>query len=306
MRVFGRHYGHILRRLSYGIVGIMAWMACELVCAEDLPDHKASTPLGDIYANWVFSGSVANETGDAYEFFFQVKRNEQKVHAIVSLIDVQSKAVIFMEDADTLLTAEDVDNWTMGNIFLRYNAINSSWVLGLNKGNQVGFNFKVDMLNQPDHDPVLQNLRQGVKMVVVQTGQVNGHVQLKEGEVSQFVTGKNAWFRQIVFAKAQTQPSELQGLLCRFDDGSGLYSMKMLESDAIRGTLSGLLNADGTSLAISQFIHVEHLNDGPWHVRVPYPKLQFDLSNVLQHQSLVLGFMSQKDKQGFCVISQEG
>ena len=99
---------------------------------------------------------------------------------------------------------------------------------------------------------------------------------------------------------------EMQGLLCRFDDGSQLYAMKLLEADVVRDSLSGLYNAEGTAVAVSQFIHVEHLTPGPWKIRVPYPKLQFELTDPMQHQSLVMGFMKDKNKPGFCVISQDG
>ncbi|PJD90749.1 MAG: hypothetical protein CK424_08780 [Legionella sp.] len=297
---FGRKYGRVL-------ISLVLLFTIHTAHAEEVTEPKPVLPLAEKHANWVFSGSVSNETGETYDYFLQVKRNDDKVHAFVSLVDAQSKAVIFMQNAQVQLKEDEaVDHWAIGDIFIRYNTINSSWVFGFKTTNQMGFNFKVDMLNQADQDPKMQNLHQGVKMTIVQTGQVNGHMRLKENDASQFVSGPHAWFRQIVMTALPSELSELHGLLCRFNDGSGLYSMKWVDSEMTKGTFSGLYSAEGTSTAISQFIHIDHLTSGPWRVRVTYPKLQFELSDVLQDQSIVLGFIDQKEKPGFCVISKEG
>jgi hypothetical protein len=276
----------------------------EGVGAEPAPPLN---PLSEKHANWVFSGAVTTETGESYEYFLQVKRQDDQLKSIAYLIDAQSKAMIFMEDGTAQLTPDSpVDNWTIGATFLRYNAINSSWIFGLDKGNQVGFNFKVDMLKQGNHEPVFQQFRQGVQVAIVQTGQVNGLIQFKEEGTTQFVTGKKAWFRQVVLTESHSNMPDMQGLLCRFDDGSQLYAMKLMKADVVKDSLSGLYNAEGAAVAVSQFIHVEHPTPGPWKIRVTYPKLQFELTDPLQHQSLVMGFMTDKNKPGFCVISQDG
>ncbi len=272
---------------------------------EEHAESKPDMPLAANYANWIFSGSVSNENGDTYEYFFQAKRKQDQVHATVSLVDAQSKAVIFMQSADMTLTEPQADNWVIGDIFLRYNTINRSWIFGLKKTNQVGFNFKVDTINQLEHAPKIQKVRQGVTMSVVQTGQVNGHIQLDENAAAQFVSGKNAWFREMVMQKPSTKVPVMQGLLCRFDDGSGLYSMKMGDKPFWHSTFSGSYNTEGMAAAVSKSIRVEQLKTGLWRVKIPYPKLQFDLSDVLKDQALVLGFVDKKQKAGFCVISKE-
>ena len=272
---------------------------------EEHAESKQELPLAATYANWIFSGSVSNESGDTYEYFFQAKRKQDHVHAMVSLVDAQTKTVIFMQNAEVQLTEPQIDNWVIGDIFLRYNTINRSWIFGIKKSNQIGFNFKVDTINQLEHAPKIQKVRQGVTMSVVQTGQVNGHIQLEENTPAQFVTGKNAWFREIVMQKPSTKVPVMQGLLCRFDDGSGLYSMRMGDKPFWHSTFSGSYDPEGVAAAVSKSIHVEQLKAGLWRVKVPYPKLQFDLSDVLQDQALVLGFVDKKQKSGFCVISKE-
>jgi hypothetical protein len=272
---------------------------------EEHAESKQELPLAATYANWIFSGSVSNEKGDTYEYFFQAKRKQNYVHAMLSLVDAQTKTVIFMQNAEVQLTDPQTDNWVIGDIFLRYNTINRSWIFGIKKANQMGFNFKVDTINQLEHAPKIQKVREGVTMSVVQTGQVNGHIQLQENTPAQFVTGKNAWFREIVMQKSSTKVPVMQGLLCRFDDGSGLYSMRMGDKPFWHSTFSGSYDPEGVAAAVSKSIHVEQLKAGLWRVKVPYPKLQFDLSDVLQDQALVLGFVDKKQKSGFCVISKE-
>lgn len=274
--------------------------------AEEVSEVKPVTPLTAMHANWVFSGTVANENGDRYEYFFQAKRKKNMVHATISLVDAQSKAVIFMETAEAQLADPHTDDWMIGDIFLRYNTINRSWIFGLKKPNQIGFNFKVDTMNQPEHTPKIQKVRRGVMMSVVQTGEVNGHIQFEENAAAQFVSGKNAWFRQLVMNdKSSKKLPALQGLLCRFNDGSGLYSMQMGTGLLKHNRYVGSYDAEGIAAAISKSIQVDHLASGQWRVKVPYPKLQFDLSDVLQNQGVVLGFVDHKQKSGFCVISKE-
>ena len=312
---FGRKYGRASWRTSLCNAALMAVLclngfvgyAAESTSTptEELAEAKAETPLAARYANWIFSGAVSNENGDTYEYFFKAKRKQNQVRATVSLVDAQTKSVIFMESAEAVLSDAHAADWEIGDIFLRYNTINRSWVFGLKKANQVGFNFKVDTIHPLEHSPKIQKIQRGVTMSVVQTGQVNGHIQLTENTPAQFVSGKNAWFREVVMQKPSTKAPLIEGLLCRFDDGSGLYSMKMGNKPFWRKTISGLYDADGVAAAVSKSIHVEQLKADLWRVHVPHSKLQFELSDVLQDQALVLGFIDKKQKAGFCVISKD-
>ena len=305
---FGQKYGAMLKVLSslLVIISLQGFAAEEApVSTQVIAAPQPPIPLAATNANWIFSGSVSSENGETYEYFFQAKRKEDVVQATVSLVDAQTKAVIFMQTADTHLTEPETDHWTIGDIFLRYNTINHSWVFGLKKVNQIGFNFKVDTLKQPEHGPQTKQVRKGVMMTMVQTGQVNGHIQLKEDAYAQFVSGKNAWFREVIMKEASTKLPPMHGLLCHFNDGSGLYSMQMLDKKIKRNTYAGSYNAAGIAAAVSKTIRVDQLESGLWRINAPHAKLQFDLNDVLQNQPIVLGFVDQKQKSGFCVISKE-
>ncbi|MDP3704924.1 MAG: hypothetical protein Q8R24_03305 [Legionellaceae bacterium] len=290
---------------------VTKWIVCiamiassALFAADPLANAEPHgfVPTESTHANWVFSGMVVNESGENYNYFFQIQRDEHDFHATVALFDAQTKKVILQEDSHARIDEPNLYNWSVGRAFLRFNAINDSWVFGLKDQTKLGFNFKVDMLNQPEHNPVTQYFRHGISFVVVQTGQLNGH--LHDAEKEQFVTSKNAWFRQIWLTNTKDTPHQLNGLLCRFNDGSGIYSMKVLQSDSLRGAVAGLFDAQGASTAISQFIHIEQ-QDSSWLIRITSPKMHLVLKDIMKQNEVVAGFVSEKDTHGFCMLSQD-
>ncbi len=262
-------------------------------------------PAESTHANWVFSGVVANESGEQFAYFFQVQRHENQFHSIVTLFDAQTKTVILQDEGEASISDPEQYNWHVGRSFLRFNAINDSWIFGLKTQDKKGFNFKVDMLNQPENNPASQNLRAGMEFIVSQTGRLNGHIQTGEASTEEFVTAKNTWFRQIWQTNPQSQIHQLSCVLCRFNDGSGFYSINMVESDAVRGAAAGWFDAQGASSAMSQFINVKEAPEGDWHIRIASPSLHFILSNTIKQHSVVAGFVAENDKQGFCMLSAD-
>ena len=262
-------------------------------------------PAESTHANWVFSGVVANENGDSYAYFFQMQRQENTFHVISALFDAQTKALVLLDEGDAVLNDAQSYNWHVGHSFLRFNAINDSWIFGVKTQEKTGYNFKVDMLNQPDHNPIKQGLRTGVEFIASQTGQLNGHIQFGPPQADQFVTAKNAWFRQVWLTNPQEKMHPLTSVLCRFNDGSGFYSMNMMASDAMRGAVAGWYDAMGTSLAMSQFTNVKQDTDGLWHIRIASPALHLVLSDSLKQDAVVAGFVTEKDKQGFCMLNHD-
>ena len=268
-------------------------------------EHTGFLPAESAHANWVFSGVVTNESGEHYAYFFQMQRHENAFHSIAALFDAQSKALVMLDESDAIITEPERYNWHVGQSFLRFNAINDSWIFGLKMPDKKGFNFKVDMLNQPEKNPVAQNLRSGIEFIVIPTGPLNGHVQTEAASIEQFVTAKNTWFRQIWQSNPQDQNHQLSSVLCRFNDGSGFYSMNMLEPDAVRGAVAGWFDAQGLPSAMSQFINVKETPEGDWHIRISSPNLHFILSDAIKRSAVVAGFITEKDQQGFCMLSAD-
>ena len=108
--------------------------------------------------------------------------------------------------------------------------------------------------------------------------------------------------------ESQRDVHAVKGVLCRFGDGSGFYSVNLPEADALRGSMSGRFDAEGTALPISQFIHVELLQEGRWAIRVPSPRERIVLSSdgaFLKHPSVIAGIAEVGDKTGFCFVNED-
>lgn len=272
--------------------------------AQDEPVKNTFLPTNAVHANWVFSGVVTNENGEYYGYFFQMQRDEQQFHATTALFDGQSRQMLLYDDSYANLADSSSYNWKVGASFLRFNPITDSWVFGLKNKDKKGFNFKVDMLSFADNKPITQGLRPGIDLVMTQTGHLNGHFQIPDDK-EQFVTAKSAWFRQVWISENQTLPHPFSGVLCRFSDGSGFYSINMREMDVLRGAITGAYNEQGLSMPISQFIKVEKDKDETWHIRIASPNHHLAFSDAVKQNSVVAGFVVQKEKLGFCMLSED-
>lgn len=258
-------------------------------------------------ADWVFSGLVATESGEQYHYFFQMRRNKDQFYADAVLINAQTNALILYETSEATIKKQDGLQWQVGRIFLRFNAINNSWVFGVKEHNDKGFNFKIDMLGQADGTSAKeQDLRSGLELLIGQTGNLNGHLQVGD-EHDEFVTAKKAWFRQMWVSKPQLSSHPFTAILCDFNDGAGFYAINLQGSDALRGSIAGWRNEDGQALPMSQFVTAQKEKDGVWHIRVPFPNLMFSLKDSIHpaEDSLHLAAGEIVGKpSGFCVITQ--
>ncbi len=294
----------IFARWSGLLTGFILSMSHALYAEEPLAP-PAFLPAESTHINWTFSGVVANENGENYGYLFQMQREDNQFHVITALFDAQTKQLLIQEDSHAILSDANTFNWQVGHSFLRFNPINASWIFGLKDGNKKGFNFKIDMLKQSEREQTTQGLRQGVEMMVRQTGQLNGHIQFDDNK-EQFVTAKNAWFRQFWLTDHQEKTHQLSGVLCRFNDGSAFYSMNMPEADALRGATAGWFDPQGLPTTMSQFINVKQMPEGgAWHIRIASPSLHLILNDSIQHDSVVAGFIDEKDRQGFCMLSND-
>jgi hypothetical protein len=262
-------------------------------------------PTDSTHANWVFSGLVTNESGDNYGYFFQIQRDGAEFNTLAALFDAQTKKVIVIDESKAIITDPTAQNWHVGQAFLRFNPINDSWIFGLKTHDKKGFNFKVDMLKAPQDNPTVQNLRPGVELLVSQTSRLNGHIQIGDDSKDQFVTAKNAWFRQISLTEQPSKSHPFTGVLCRFNDGSGFYSVNMVEPDTLRGAVAGWRDGQGLSAMMSQFINITQAPEGPWHIRLASPSLHLILSDFIKQDPVVAaGFVADAATPGFCMLSK--
>lgn len=257
--------------------------------------------------DWVFSGMVNNENGESYHYFFQLKRDNQTFHATAALIDAQTNALVIYEESKAHIEQPENSHWQVGRTFLRFNAINNSWIFGVKNKDKKGFNFKVDMMGQAANaSSKQQDLRAGIEFLVNQTGRLNGHLQTGKDSKEQFVTAKNAWFRQMWASKPQDFSHPVTAILCEFNDGGGFYSVNLRESDALKGAVAGWRDGQGMPLPMSQFVTAKAEDkEGLWRIQIPSPKMTLtfnDLLHQIKNNDLVAGIFKGQ-KSGFCAIS---
>ena len=284
-------------------IACVALLISSSLYAADVVEPIEPLPLDPIHANWAFSGVVTSESGENYGYFFQMQRDGDEFHTIAALFDGQNKQPILLDESQAVISQPTPYNWHVGRAFLRFNPINDSWIFGLKTEDKKGFNFKVDMLKQDDTIPAALDLRPGVELLVNQTSHLNGHIQAGKDSKEEFVTSKNAWFRQVWLKENQEKSQPFRGVLCRFNDGSGFYSVNMLEADALRGAVAGWRNEEGISAVMSQFINVKQDVKGPWHIRVASPSLHLVLSDFIEKNSVIAGFITEGKAPGFCMLS---
>ncbi|OGV29595.1 MAG: hypothetical protein A3E88_04950 [Legionellales bacterium RIFCSPHIGHO2_12_FULL_35_11] len=283
---------------------ILFCLVVSFTCFSDDISTKNTSflPTDAKHASWVFLGMVESESGDVYDYFFQVERNDKDFHATVALFDVQTKNIVFQEDSSTKIDEPDNYKWEIGRVFLRFSKITNNWIFGIKNQNKTGFNFKVGMLDSADNHPVTKKLQNGTSFFVSQVGQLNGNIKGDTDE--QFVTAKSVWFRQIWFS-SNSVDEQINGLLCTFNDGRGMYSMNVMADEELQDSTAGYYDATGLASTISQFIKTDKINNESWMIQVSIPKMNLELSDNFKNNHLIAGFLSNND-QGFCLLNLVG
>tara|TARA_Y100000588_G_scaffold391232_2_gene499233 strand:+ start:600 stop:1511 length:912 start_codon:yes stop_codon:yes gene_type:complete len=267
---------------------------------------SASLPSDFMRANWAFSGLVASDSGDEYGYHFLIQKQDNHFQVTTSIIDAQSQEVLIFYKSEAEIKHPEELKWKVGRAFLSFNPINESWIFGLKEKEQMGFNFKVDLLMNHHTGRGVKDLSKGLKLMVNQTGRINGHIQLGKDKKEQFVTSSSSWFRQIWFIDTSLKPQPLSSLFCHFNDGGGLYAFSLKSEDAREGALAGFCDAKGNPSSLSQFIEVqETLSNQHWVIRVPSPQMQFKLTDSLIDPNIMAGFIAEGAKTGFCVFCKD-
>ncbi|KTD10714.1 hypothetical protein Lgra_1680 [Legionella gratiana] len=265
------------------------------------PQQQSIDPM---IGSWTFSGMVKNESGDKYGYFFEMQRQGIDFYAKAALIDGQTNELVFFYERKEKIEQPTSLDWHVGDSFMRYNPINDSWIFGVMETDKKGFNFKVDMLKQANHNETLA-LRPGIQLQAVQTSQLNGHLRIDDKE--QFVTGNKTWFGKLILSNDQKDSHKINTTFCHLNDDNGFYSANLKEKDATSAAVAGWLDPLGNKVKMSQFISIKSLDHDQCMLRVNYPKLNLKLTNTLKDKNQlnsIAGF-SKESKGAFCVVMQQ-
>lgn len=295
-------------RIKSYLIALVWCFAGNLGAATVKEVEKVTPPVDTQVGSWTFSGTVTNESGDRYGYFFQMQRQGSDFHAKTALIDAQTnKLILFYEGDETIEKPSSLD-WHVGRSFIRYNPINDSWIFGLKLENKKGFNFKVDMLKQANAENETMVLRPGVELQALQTSRLNGNVQTESDKQEQFVTGNKAWFGKLWFSKDQKTAHDISTTFCRLGNDNGFYSANLKESDATAAAVAGWRDATGSKVRMSQFVSIKSLENNECMLHVGLPKLNLKLLNTLKNESKsplwVAGF-SKNNPAGFCYVAEQ-
>lgn len=297
------------------IIAIILVSCVEIVTAagETIPSKDESSVLknllvvGSAQADWTFTGMVVSEDDEHYQYYLEIHRDNQELSAVATLIKEENKQIILYEETRGDIAQADSNSLHAGRIFLRFNPINDSWIFGIKPQDNIGFNFRVEMLGGTQ-TAKQQKLQSGTQLFVMQTGRLNGHINLGESEKEQFVTSAKTWFRQIWANATDSGQQSVQGVLCQFTDGTGFYS---LHADTLsqKSTVSGWRNSQGEMITNSNPVVVKEEKEGNWSLQTPAaPKLHLLMEDLLLHKNedhhLIAGFIT-GTSQGFCAISQQ-
>lgn len=296
---------------------MFAWIRCflfliifhtstGLFASEIEPMPQPVQSIEPTIGSWTFSGMVKNESGDKYGYFFEMQRQGSDFQTKAALIDGQTNQLVFFYEGKEKIEQSTPLDWHVGYSFIRFNPINDSWIFGVKAADKKGFNFKVDMLKQANKDNETLVLRPGVKLAVLQTSQLNGHLQIDDKE--QFVTGNKAWFGKLALNDDQKSAHEINTTFCRLNDDNGFYSANLKEKDATSAAVAGWRDPLGNKVKMSQFVSLKPLKDDQCMLSIGLPKLHLTLINTLKANDpsshTVAGFS--KDSHGdFCFVTQQ-
>ncbi|KTD41665.1 hypothetical protein [Legionella parisiensis] len=296
---------------------MFAWIRCflfliilhtstGLFASEMEPMTQPAQSIEPTIGSWTFSGMVKNESGDKYGYFFEMQRQGSDFQTKAALIDGQTNQLVFFYEGKEKIEQSTPLDWHVGYSFIRFNPINDSWIFGVKAADKKGFNFKVDMLKQVSKDNETLVLRPGVKLAVLQTSQLNGHLRIDDKE--QFVTGNKAWFGKLVLNNDQKDAHEISTTFCRLNDDNGFFSANLKEKDATSAAVAGWRDPLGNRVKMSQFVSLKPLKDDQCMLSIGLPKLHLTLINTLKandpSSNTVAGFS--KDSHGdFCFVTQQ-
>lgn len=291
------------KKLFYICLG----MLCSLI---SMAEESILTPVmpEPVQGYWMFSGLVHNESQEPLGYFFQMERQDKQFHVRMAVMDERSgKLLLQYEEAEAVDRAVDF-NWKVGHAFLRFNAINESWVFGVKMPDKTGFNFKVDMLANTPGKRKSYTVSKGMEALIYQTGRLDGLLQTEPQSQEQFVKANNAWFSKIWRDSEETDIPPLHIGFCRFTDGAGFYSGALQQKEAKHTSFASFLDMEGLPMKMSQFIHIDSGDNQTWKINLKIPKMDLAVQNRLHEaekkKALAAGFFMEASK-GFCVFSEQ-
>lgn len=276
-----------------------------MTAVAQAPADSQLTPINP-WQQWTFTGTTTNEKGDVYYYYFDFQQHGFNRSAEAVLLDEKSNILMQYHKVSSKSSSVHFhpNQWKLGRAFFRYYPITRSWVFGLHRQKDEGFNFKGDIRNHEGDMGERQSISADLNLEMNQFHQLNGHIYLPQEPKEQFVTAKRGWLR---YLEGSQVPSNLSTLLCNQADGAGLHSSQYDSEKAKKGAISGWRDKDGKRHRVSQFIKIAHKSTGLWQISLPGDKKSWQLNQLTiltdpPFQTDIL--VSPKDKSGMVCFYQ--
>lgn len=255
---------------------------------------------------WQFSGIVSTDEGNKYGYFFKITKNTHKVFINTAILNANNGKALLSEESELNLDSDPavLDNIKTEHIFVKYNPVNERWVFGIKQVGNLGFSFKIDMLQE--QKPYEQKIDNFTTVQIIQTGRANGHMKLMANAEEQFVTANRTWLQ--ITKTNQKDRKTISNMLCQFNDGSGIYNTNYKEKNIIKANVTKFLSANGQNIAISQFIKTRsNKEDTNLQINIPYPSMILTLNTPYKSVNNTAGFFQQAENtEGFCTMDDIG
>ena len=246
-----------------------------------LNSHELDNNSVNLHSSWTFAGLASNEDKQVYYYYFQLGFNESMTSVQVLLVDAINKRQIRYFLKQKKSKTQDLSHWEVGRAFLRFNAINNSYVFGLKNKASQGFNFRVELLNSTEQDDNEKELSKGIRLKVVNPKQMNGHIRWGKSSQEEFVTADVNVYRDLSKEAHSPLTAALEGVFCFLNDGNRFYSVQLHDEKAKSASQTQWITPQGEARLVSQFIQIEHLQDTHTQLGLEIPKTQLTIDDTL-------------------------
>lgn len=294
-------------RLFWFLIALSLCLGFSLDGRAIAENDQRTKPSANVNASWMFTGVASNEDNQAYYYYFQLTYNNGLASVQILLVDAVNKRKIHYAFQQRKKSIQDLANIEVARAFLRFNAINNSFVFGLKNKAQQGFNFRVELLEQPENTASEKELSKGLSLKVINPKRMNGHIHWGKNIKEEFVTADVNVYRDVSSDLQVPLSSKLLGVFCFLKDGNRFYNIQLPEEKAKSASQTQWTDSKGESVAVSQFIQIKSINHSKIKVSLKIPKIQLTIDELsLQREEaaqLRAGFATQNNHTvGFCYL----
>ena len=254
---------------------------------------------------WTISGLLHNEQDDYYGFMMILERQEQVLHVLASLYDLNEKKLIWHQEETQYLELDKPYSQSLKGFYWHFSPINQSFVLAYQdeKTKKQTFNLKMDLMQPIVVTPKI-SLTPTLKVKQYWSGSINGHIHMPD---EQFVTSASVWVQNIWQNNKDTQTHPFSEILCQFQDGGAMFAIQAPEKNGLHAAIAGLYDKDGQRQTMSQFVNLSPPSQDDYEIKLSGQKEILQLHLLFHHPRYhaLLANRKSLEQNGFCIYANQ-